>query len=314
MLAKESDLTFLHGRQRYKYHGRDLKSGNRCGHDPAKPNEEIFNYPKKRGIQETVTDLLVGVRKYFYSPGLLPSLSNPTGRKNNDGTLKSNRSEAREAEMLVLKAIIHSIDWSSMRVGTPKADGSFVPRDGVYLAKVSGLAKRSVNSAGVEIWEPTGRFWRAFRRLRSAGAIEVFNVFVTKADGSKRARPAIKTVNQDFLVSMGAITYARLKKLRDWASGVVTKQQKKFKEKYSGFDDAKKARAKLGINESKSDSINSKPCFELKGEAALKEKYARERLEFQAELLASGAKFAAAMAKVAREFPTYESWSFERPK
>lgn len=299
------------GKRPYQFHGKWLGSGNRCGHNPAALNEDLFNYPKKDRIQETVTDLLLGVSRYFHSPMLLPTLANLTGKKNNDGQLRSNRSEAREADALVLKAIIHSTDWSSMRVGTPKDDGTFKPRDGVYLAKVSGLAKRSIDADGVETWEPTGRFWRAFRRLRIAGAIDVFNVFVTKSDGSKRARPAVKKVNQDFLVSMGVVTYAKLKKLRDWASKTVRARQNQFKAKYPGFDDAEKARQNLGIKKHKARSVNTKPRPDLKGDAALQEKYARERLEAQAAHLLKGMKAATAKAKVAQEFPPFERWLAE---
>lgn len=305
------------GRSSYQYHGKNLGTGNRCGHNPNSPNFDLFNPPKKSGMSHTVRDLIGGVEKYFKSPKLLPTLSNLTGKKNADGALRSNRSEAREAESLVLAAILHSTDWSSMRIGTPKPDGEFVPRDGVYLATIAGLAKRETDSEGREVWEPTTRFWRALARLRKAGAIDVFNVYVIKPDGSKRARPSVKTLNVDFLVSMGVASYAKMKKLRDWASDKVTKARKAYERKYPAAKDAQRARNSLGLKNASANHgpAKSKPRPPLAGDNAHSEAYNRARIAYQKRLLIEdGLDLRAARSKLEREFPTFDRWKADNIK
>ncbi|WP_110644113.1 plasmid replication protein repA [Salinicola sp. CPA57] len=230
------------GKAAYLHPGKWWGTGNRCGHDPQKGEFDRLNRPTtQRELPKAQQKLLELVQRYYESPAMLPTLSNLNGRKNLDGNPRSNRSEARAAESLVLSAIVQFLDFASLRVGTPKPDGTFKPRSCGELAKVAGLLDPKCDPSYPQ---PSERFWRAWRRLKIAGAFTVHQIAEKRPDGSTRARPAIKHINQDFLVALG-IGYGKLKEMRDWASRSIKRAKKRFAEQFPGEGDAKKARANL---------------------------------------------------------------------
>lgn len=203
---------FMWGRMRYRHPGARLGSGNRCGHDPSAPAWHLFSAPETRSpLPYFIQDLLKKVREYYAAPMRLPTLSNLNGKTNHDGQPRRNRSEAREAEILVLEAILSYTEFATLRVGTPLPDGRFIPRSFSELAKVAGLFDAQKE-------RPSQRFWRAIRRLKLAGAIDVHQQYVTQDDGSIRGRPGIKTINPHFIVALGCCSYDDLKKFRTWCS------------------------------------------------------------------------------------------------
>lgn len=307
-----SSTFFRHEKRRYQHPGKFLGTGNRCGHDPRKPNLSLFSIPKTaRDIPFAMKTLINGVKRYFDSPHLLPTLFNLTGKRNNDGSLRSNRSEAREAEMLIMAALIHCTDFSSMRVGTPTDDDEFKPRSCVELAKMCGLAVKIGDD-----WHPSRRFWRGFTRLKRAGAFDVFETYVIKSDGSKRARPAVKLINEDFLVSLGVISYRTLEGLRDYASAKIKKARDAFKRRFPSKSDAELARNKLRLRDAQGrNDPNAKPAEKITPPDRI-ESYNRARMAFLRSLQVCDEPLSpsAARAKLDREWPPFERWERDNYK
>lgn len=300
------------GKSAYKYPGNFLGTGNRCGHDPRKPNLSLFSIPKTaRDIPFAMKELINGVKRYFDSPQLIPTLFNLTGKRNNDGEFRSNRSEAREAEMLIMAALIHYTDFSSMRVGTPLDDGEFKPRSCVELAKTCGLAVK----VGEE-WQPTRRFWRAFTRLKRAGAFDVFETYVVKSDGSKRARPAVKLINEDFLISLGVVSYKTLKAFRDYASLKVRQAREKFRKRFPAKGDAELARNKLKLRDAQGRNDPAAKPAKKEPKQDHVEAYNRAKMTFLRSLMLGGESLSpsAAKAKIDREWPPFERWERDNYK
>ncbi|MEJ6105786.1 plasmid replication protein repA, partial [Aeromonas salmonicida] len=116
------------GRSHYPHPGQWLGSGNRCGHRPDAPAWHHFNEPETRKpLPHFIQTLIDKVRDYYAKPSLLPTLANLSGKINKlSGKPRQNRSEAREAESLVMQAILSRTDFASLRVGTPLPDGRFI--------------------------------------------------------------------------------------------------------------------------------------------------------------------------------------------
>jgi len=211
----ELDTTspFMWGRAHYPHPGKWLGTGNRCGHRPGSPAWHQFNEPETRKpLPHFIQTLIDKVRDYYAKPALLPTLANLSGKINKlSGKPRQNRSEAREAESLVMKAILSRTDFASLRVGTPLPDGRFIHRTMVEIATIAGMIDKATGL-------PTQRFWRAIGRLKIGGAIDVHQQYETLEDGTIRARPGIKTVNMHFIVALGRISYEKLKAFRTHCS------------------------------------------------------------------------------------------------
>ena len=143
-----------------------------------------------------IQTLIDKVRDYYAKPSLLPTLANLSGKINKlSGKPRQNRSEAREAESLVMQAILSRTDFASLRVGTPLPNGRFIHRTRVEIATIAGMIDKATGL-------PAQRFWRAIRRLKLAGAIDIHQQYETQEDGAIRARPGIKEL-WSFLVYGG---------------------------------------------------------------------------------------------------------------
>ncbi len=102
------------------------KTVNRCEHNPQKINSWMLCWPEYANrLPYGMQDLLKGIASYFTNPHILPTLPHPENHLDADGQLRSNRSEAREAEILVAQTILICTDFSSMQVGTPNPNSSF---------------------------------------------------------------------------------------------------------------------------------------------------------------------------------------------
>jgi len=243
--AAENAQPLTWGRVPYEHPGKWWGTGNRCGHNPAKGEFERYCQPLKKGrLPATLQALVDGAKAYYTSPGLLPTLANLNGKANADGNPRCNRSEARAAESLVLSAIIQFTEFASLRVGTPLADGGFKHRSCAEIARVAGLL---APGSTPEAPEPSQRFWRAFRRLKLAGAFTVHLQHEVKADGTKRARPAVKLLNPDFLLALGRVGYQKFKEFRDWCSNRIKKARRKHREQHPKAYDAAQARSRLAM-------------------------------------------------------------------
>jgi hypothetical protein len=230
------------GRREYQYPGQHLGSGNRCGHNPDKPDLDRLALPKtKSGFRPKIQQALIDAAKdYFFAPQALPLLSNLSRRVNRDGTPRKNRSEGREAESLVLPAILSMTDFCSLRVGTPMPDGTFKPRSMDEIARACGLVVASRDPGETEP-VASRRFYRTIKRLKRAAAITVFEQYEEKPDGTKRARVAIKAVSENFLIALGRVSFAALKEFRDECSRKLRNWRNSFRKARPGDFDAVKA-------------------------------------------------------------------------
>ncbi|MGL1204405.1 hypothetical protein ACSTK6_01340 [Vibrio parahaemolyticus] len=288
---------------------RYIGSGNRCGHDPQNPAWHLYNAKQTKNVMPHVMRKLhEKAVSYYDSPKLLPTLANLNGKTNQDGQPRLNRSEAREADVLVLCAILNMTEYATLRVGTPLSNGDFIPRSCAEIAKVAGLTR--------EDGDPSQRFWRAFRRLKLAGAFSVHRQYQEMPDGSKRARPAIKNLNFHFLVSLGAVGYEQLKKFRTWCSNKLKKARSKFREEFPTQNDAKHARNRLrmsqlteGVNTHAFKTKRSKPVADCDENKELRRMYNLEQIEATSELMASGMSGADVRAELKRRFGSFEAWA-----
>ncbi|MCA3991980.1 hypothetical protein ACPV5O_22055 [Vibrio maritimus] len=286
-----------------------VASGNRCGHDPQNPAWHLYSAKQtKNMIPHVIRKLHEKAVCYYESPKLLPTLATLNGKTNQDGQPRLNRSEAREADVLVLCAILNMTEYATLRVGTPLANGDFVPRSCAEIAKVAGLIR--------EDGDPSQRFWRAFRRLKLAGAFSVHRQYQEMPDGSKRARPAIKNLNFHFLVSLGAVGYEQLKKFRTWCSNKLKKVRIKYREEFPTQNDAKHARNRLrmgqlaeGVNTHTFKTKRTKSVADSDQTKELRRQFNLEQIEATSELLSSGMNHAEVRAELKRRYGSFEAWT-----
>lgn len=309
------ETPYMWGRSRYPHPGKFLGSGNRCGHNPDNPAWDLFTPPEtKKDIPHVMRKLLDGIRAYYSRPELLPTLANLNGKRNADGNPRLNRSEAREAEALVMGAIIHLTEFSTLRVGTPLPNGGFVPRSCAEIATVAGLLDPASTPDEVR---PSQRFWRAFRRLKIAGAFEVHRQYEEREDGSKRARPAVKNLNMHFLVAIGRVGYEALKKFRTWCSRKLSGARAEFAEQFPEARDAeianrhlRDAQGKVGIKTNTRQPARSISLPDSNERREQQRQYNLDMAKYAAELLAehSGKPESWVMSQVRAKYPPFDDW------
>jgi hypothetical protein len=159
------------GKARYR-----LVPGNRCGHNPLSPRsfEPPTQHKARPGILRKLTEKLAS---YYDSPAkTLPSLNLANGRDSQQ------RSERREACLQLLGCLIHFLDLLTLRVGIPKADGSFAGLSLPYLAGLSGLELR--------------RAERACYDLVVSGILTVHPITKKNSSQEFKGLPAIRTISQ----------------------------------------------------------------------------------------------------------------------
>jgi len=95
----------------------------------------------KGGIPRVLTLCAERLKDYYNNPRqLIPSLDLANGSE------RQQRSERREACLLLLMALLKYMDLASLRVGIPTEDG-FLSLTVDYLAKQTGMALRRVERA-----------------------------------------------------------------------------------------------------------------------------------------------------------------------
>ncbi|MEE1883389.1 hypothetical protein V0R55_24805 [Pseudomonas soli] len=192
------------GRRPYSHPGKNLGTGNRCGHNPEKFAADRLALPKvKTGHLPAV--LKTAIKRsfeFFADPDVMARLGYHRNKKRNkDGSYRKVRSEHREALSLVQHAIFSAVDIASLRIGHWRKDGSFRHYSCDELAERVGLTclERDPEDPQNPRKVASSRWWRAIGWLKKAGAIQIFEQYEEKEDGSKRARPAIKCVDEKFL-------------------------------------------------------------------------------------------------------------------
>nr|VFJ89538.1 MAG: hypothetical protein BECKLFY1418B_GA0070995_10166 [Candidatus Kentron sp. LFY] len=115
-------------------------TGNRCGHNPADPR--VFAPPvghkSRPPLLTRITERLFG---YFQRPESIPSLNTA------NGSTRQQRSERREACILVMDALFHYLDLVKLIVGIPLEDGGVrgIPME--KIAEMTGMGLRRVERA-----------------------------------------------------------------------------------------------------------------------------------------------------------------------
>ena len=275
-------------------------TGNRCGHNPTQPDWGRFiikGLPRPKQVES----LQRGFVDYYTRPWILPTLATLSGREKLNGDPWQNRSEGREADVLVANAILGFTEYASLRVGTPKRDGGFINRSCRSIAAHCGLsATRTASEIAADIpAAPSNRFWRAFRRLRAAGMFTVHRLYEVvghDAHGTavKRGRPAIKCLDVDFLLCLGRLDGKRLAKFRTRCSETLTSQRAEYAKDIHASADATEARHKtkfkvnVGAFDTPKKKAPPKAAFNAPGITRAQESYRKKFAALVAALSAEG--------------------------
>lgn len=186
------------------YVHRTNPGGNFCGHDPQKPKLELVVPTTLKNRPLILQRLQERVRQYFLNPAYLPSLNAANRSK------RQQRSERREACILILCSILEFTDLASLRCGVPSANG-FQSLTLDYLAKFTGMGMRRVE--------------RAIADLKHANILTVVQPRQRLEDGTYRGLAAVKAVNSLLFGAFGLIKW--LKHERQRASARLAKKAKK---------------------------------------------------------------------------------------
>ena len=167
------------------YAPRERLGGNSCGHDPLRPRLTLAKPPQtgKGGIPFVLSRLMTLLKSYYDNPRLIiPSLDLANGSE------RQQRSERREACILMLTVLLKYTDLTSLRVGIPTKNG-FLNLTVDYLIGQTGMASR--------------RAERAMADLKTAGLVTLAQPREPLPDGSWRGLTAIKAVSRHLFSLFG---------------------------------------------------------------------------------------------------------------
>ena len=164
-------------RKKRPYVDRVNHGGNFCGHQTDSPRLDLIRPESSKRRPGILIELQERMRRYYASPNVLPSLRN--AHKSKQG--RQQRSERREACLVMQAAILEHTDLVSLRCGVPTPSG-FMSLTLPYLVKLTGLHPR--------------RAERAMADLKTANLITVSQPRQLKEDGSWRGLAAVKAVNK----------------------------------------------------------------------------------------------------------------------
>ena len=151
-------------------------------HDPE--NMRTFVPPetdkKRPGI---LLEIIARVAIYLNDPTAIPSLNAA------NGSTQQQRSERREACILLLSVILYHMDLKTMRCGVLHANGDF---EGIRL-------KDYAEEVGLSI----SRAEEAYADLVSAGIVRTYEVAELQADGTFKGLAAIRTIKISLFALFG---------------------------------------------------------------------------------------------------------------
>jgi hypothetical protein len=158
------------------------RSGNKCGHNPKAPRR--FQPPQHHAPHPKLLEVsIILVFVYTSNPDLFPGLNAA------NGSTRQQRSERREACVLMLCCILHYTDIATLLVGIPQHNGSMKGLTMDYLAELTGLSLR--------------RAERAMHDLKQAGFIKVFSICEKITDTVYKGVAAIRSVNKALFTVLG---------------------------------------------------------------------------------------------------------------
>lgn len=205
--------------------------GNFCGHQPDAPRLELVRATTNKTRPKILAELQRRVRQYYSAPRYIPSLNAANGSK------RQQRSERREACLLLLNAILEFTDLASLRCGVPSSNG-FISLTLDYLVQYTGLNMR--------------RAERAIADLKRANLLTVSQPRQLQDDGSWRGLAAVKAVNALLFTAFGL--HERLKHERDRATKRLAKKAVRSGGTLTGW-----SRNKLVIGKPSTSSRGTEP-------------------------------------------------------
>lgn len=256
----------------HPYVPRTNEGGNYCGHYPWAPqlslktpiysplDPELVEYRKK--AKETdwardtptppplkATPLLIckvieRLPQYFKSPERIPRLSCANTNLNNAKKNKrQQRSERREACIIVMAAILKYTDLVSLRVGIPTKNG---------FSSLSYHSLRKHTHLGEK------RFQRAMNDLKAADLITVSQPRELLENGKWIGLSAVKAVSKDIFELFGLLEW--LKKERQKATERLKKKAEKWRKEIEGRSTRTgRARISTVFRGVVSDALGKKP-------------------------------------------------------
>jgi len=176
-----------------------LLFGNKCGHEPKVPR--YYDIPKEHKLRPSVIQLAINNIKNFYET---PRRWLESLRINRESS-RQQRSEAREANSGVLQTMLHYLELATMRVGFYKPNGEFWTPSMAWIAKQLGWRTKADEEEDRELIKKKKkpkrrgikRVWRALKRLKEAGYIEVYPRFEEiEFEGEKQYKglPAVRRI------------------------------------------------------------------------------------------------------------------------
>lgn len=162
------------------------------GHNKFMPRWEVIESPSfAPHLPEILKDAIIELFKYYEKPDLIPTLSKLSESVRQDGETRCNRSEAREADVLIMVSILFHTDLTTLRVATPK-NGEYINRSCADLAKCISMFDPKAN-------RPSRKFQRGFSRLQAAGILTSNVVAKANKAGEVRKRNSAKAISEEFL-------------------------------------------------------------------------------------------------------------------
>ncbi|APU00427.1 hypothetical protein [Aeromonas phage 3] len=290
-------------------------TGNRCDHDPKNPRLDLDFIPHRRGKLPAVLQLCIdNLKAYYYDRSILKPLAelDASDKKVTAGK-RSNRSEAREAEVLVISAILQCMDLTSLLVGVPNQRIGFIHRSTYELAKMAGLLDPVTD-------EPHRRFTRCLSRIRRSGMMDTTRTTFKSESGTVRAGVAIKKVSEDFIVMLMGGTEKNKRALdKTRAAHYAKTKEKRVKGSRPTPAQERDALADKLIAQAKQKAIESAQAKAEKAGATTEaidaldpesrqRAYQKARQQHQKRLLDKGLDFAALHAQM-KAFPTFDNWA-----
>lgn len=289
-------------------------TGNRCNHDPKNPRLELDFTHKRRGKLPAILQACIdNLQAYYYDRSILRPLAElDVSDKRVTAGKRSNRSEAREAEVLIITAILESLDITSMLVGVPTG-GKFIHRSTYELAKMAGLLDPETD-------EPHGRFKRTMSRIRRSGMMETTRTTFKSASGEVRAGIGIKKVSDEFIIMLLG------------GDDKATNRLRRARESHYKATKARRARGSAPTKEQQRDALADKILTKAKEASIAKtqakavkagatqqaieamnpeshqQAYSKARQQFQQQCLDGGLDFHAVHAAL-KSFPTIDNWT-----
>jgi len=177
-----SNDLILGNKRSHPYVPRVNSGGNFCGHQPDSPR--FFIKPEKHANRPKILPRAQSaIQTYYRRPDTLPTLNSA------NGSSRQQRSERREACLILLACILHYTDLITLRVAIPQPNGTTAGLTMPYMAALGALGER--------------RAERAIRDLKAAGIITVHPICEKLDNARYKGLAAIRTVSKELFAALG---------------------------------------------------------------------------------------------------------------